>query len=395
MPVLEYLLSISVIGVQELANKLVHVWLKIVKDQTQTDALTAQPKTVLPPAVTAVVVSQTETLPVSSEPENPDIQQDEQNEGAISANSFYKGSARDAKQVVSKSPQDEETPEDRTAENIETTGETNKEEKSEEDRKKEKSSHDKNKHRSSRSSSKSSSSSKHKDKEKSSSSSKDKKSKEKDKRDKSKDKDKDRHRNNGSIKSSSSSSKDKGKKENKEKQAEKDKDTLAKVLPQTLQKLGRIPKKPATDEKSKENKEIKKDKNFSIEPRKSGEERPRTVKIFNAKMRSTGLEEEVKPPPPRSGKKPTTPSVTLPTIPQKRPSPIKEIPPVLEKKPKIDIPERPGAIKLIPPKPKRKFDLNITHTFLFFRSDWRLEGAAAKVEATQRFRLCVYKTYLI
>lgn len=389
---------------QELANKLVHVWLKIVKDQTQTDALTtqnqvAQSKTTVPEAITTVVVPQTETVP-SSAPENSDVQQDEQNESAINTNSFYKVSVKDGKQVISKFAQDGETPEDGTTENIETVAEPNKEEKSEEDKKKEKSSHDKSKHRSSRSSSKSSSSSsssssKHKDKEKSSSSSRDKKSsREKDKRDKSKDKDK--HRDNGSIKSSTSSKdKDKGKKENKEKQAEKDKDTLAKILPQTLQKLGRIPKKSATDEKSKENKEIKKDKNFSIEPRKSGEERPRTVKIFNAKMRSTGLEEEVKPPPPRSGKKPTTPSVTLPTIPQRRPSPIKDIPPVLEKKQKTDIPERPGAIKLIPPKPKRKFDLNVTYIFLFFRFDWRLEKAAMKVGITGRYRLCVYKTFLI
>lgn len=404
MSVFENLLQISVIGVQELANKLVHVWLKIVKDQTQTDASTtqsqqlqiAQPKTiVVPAATTTVVVPQTETTPTSLELENSDVQQNEENEGAINSKSFYKVSVRDGKQVISRfAQQNQEASEDGTAEEIETTAEANKEEKSEEDKKKEKSSHDKSKHRSSRSSSKSSSSSKHKDKEKSSSSSKDKKSKEKDKRDKSKDKDK--HKNNGSVKSSSSSKdKDKSKKETKEKQAEKDKDTLAKVLPQTLQKLGRIPKKPATDEKSKENKEIKKDKNFSIEPRKSGEERPRTVKIFNAKMRSTGLEEEVKPPPPRSGKKPTTPSVTLPTIPQKRPSPVKDIPLVLEKKPKIDIPERPGAIKLIPPKPKRKFDLNITHIFLFFRSGWRMERTAAKIETTERFHLRVYKTYLI
>ncbi|KAG5879197.1 hypothetical protein JTB14_030158 [Gonioctena quinquepunctata] len=74
-------------------------------------------------------------------------------------------------------------------------------------------------------------------------------------------------------------------------------------------------------------------------------------------MRSTGLEEEVKPAPARTNKKPS-PSLQLPTIPMKRPSPPRDIkdpivPP--EKKlriDKIDIPDRPGAIKLIPPKPK-------------------------------------------
>lgn len=278
--------------------------------------------------------------------------------------SVYKLSVRDGKQVISRFPQtvDGAKDEEMIAEEKATDGEK-EEVKENEEKKKEKSNHDRSKHKSSRSSSKSSSKDKRRDKEKSSSSSssKDKKSSSSSsssssgKSSSSKDKDKkDKHRSNGSLKSSS---KNKDKKESKEKQAEKDKDTLSKVLPQTPQKLARIPKKPS-DEKSKENsdktKEMKKDKNFSIEPRKPGEERPRTVKVFNAKMRSTGLEEEVKPPPPRTGKKPT-PSVTLPSIPQKRPSPVKDLV-IPEKKPKIEIPERPGAIKLIPPKPKRKFN---------------------------------------
>lgn len=204
------------------------------------------------------------------------------------------------------------------------------------------------------------------------------------------------------MKSSSSSSKskdkekdkDKDKKESKEKQAEKDKDTLSKVLPQASQRLARIPKKPS-EEKNKETtdktKETKSDKNFSIEPRKPGEERPRTVKVFNAKMRSTGLEEEVKPPPPRTGKKPT-PSVTLLSIPQKRPSPVKDLV-IPEKKPKIDIPERPGAIKLIPPKPKRKCYQYTYLTVLYFSGGWLLPRVGSSSESGKTvpvFSLFIY-----
>lgn len=296
--------------------------------------------------------------------------------------SVYKLSVRDGKQVISRFPQtgDDVSGDENVDKKVsDTEKETMKEG---EEKKKEKSSHDRSKHKSSRSnstssnSSKSSTKNKHRDKERSSSSSKDKKSsssKDKDRKER-RDRDKDKHRNNGSLKSSSSSSssksknreKDKSKKDTKEKQAEKDKDTLSKVLPQASQKLARIPKKP-TDEKNKETADKTKDiKNFSVEPRKPGEERPRTVKVFNAKMRSTGLEEEVKPPPPRTGKKPT-PSITLPSIPQKRPSPVKDVV-IPEKKPKLEIPERPGAIKLIPPKPKRKCFLNtFLMFFMFFR----------------------------
>ncbi|KAJ8983425.1 hypothetical protein NQ317_005890 [Molorchus minor] len=159
----------------------------------------------------------------------------------------------------------------------------------------------------------------------------------------------------------------KDKEKDKEKQAEKDKNTLAQIKPQTIEKLGRIPKKTSssspveemTNEKKEavENKDTKK-KSFSVGIRKDSDERPKTVKVFNSKMRSTGLEEEVKPAPPRPVKKPT-PSVQLPTIPPKRLSPPREhreiiVPPEKKLKiDKIDIPERPGAIKLIPPKPKR------------------------------------------
>lgn len=371
------------IEVQQLADKLVHIWLKIVKDQTQaTVAQQQQTQTLVPVATPPMTVAATEiTVETSELTKETDIQtvsEPEKNAEGIDTSTFYKLTVRDGKQVISRFPQNESPAEEKLQESKTSIEESNENETDGSDKKQEKSNHDRNKHKNSKTSSSSRSSSssskdKHRDKEKSSSSSsKDKKSsKDKDRKDKSKEKDK--HRSNGSLKSSNSSSKssnskDKEKKDTKEKQAEKDKDTLAKVLPQSIQKLGRIPKKPAGDEKSKENRDVKKDKNFSIEPRKNNEERPRTVKVYNAKMRSTGLEEEVKPPPPRSVKKSTS-SVILPSIPQKRPSPIKDLPAPPEKKSKVEIPERPGAIKLIPPKPKRKFCLNIySFSFVFFRS---------------------------
>ncbi|ENN76201.1 hypothetical protein YQE_07169, partial [Dendroctonus ponderosae] len=299
----------------------------------------------------------------------------------IGTTTFYKMSMKDGKQVIKKV-----TPED--SKNVSEDDESiksddNKIKPVEKDAKssdKEKSSRS----ASSSSKSKSSSSSRDKDRDKkgsskSSSSSKSKSSssssRDKDRKDRDKDRDrKDRSKNSRSSSrsnSKSSSSKDKKDsiekskepKEVKENQADKDKDTLDKVKPQTLDKLGRIPKKSnGSDEKQKENKTSeesdKKKPSFSILNRKgTGEERSKTVKVFNAKMRSTGLEEEVKPPPPRSANKKPNLSVQLPTIPPKRPSPPREfsssVPP--EKKlriEKVDIPDRPGAIKLIPPKPK-------------------------------------------
>ena len=192
------------------------------------------------------------------------------------------------------------------------------------------------------------------------------KSKEESSRSRSKDRDRhsrDKHRSNGDVKSSSSSKKSDGKdrKETKEKQAEKDKDTLAKVQPQSLQKLGRIPKK-----NGEEKKEESKKPTFSIEVRKT-EDKPKTVKVFNAKMRSTGLLEEAKPPPPRPVKKPAASLPVLPPpAPIKRTSPIKDIMAPPEKKMKMDSIERPGLIKLIPPKPKRKLHIftNLFHFIL-------------------------------
>lgn len=215
-------------------------------------------------------------------------------------------------------------------------------------------------------------------------------------------KDKDKHHSSSSSKHSSSRSKserDKEREKEREKQkkdqAEKDKATLEKVQGQALSsKLGKIPKKKTEDEKSgdasgrkssiesrdgsKENKEKvdskkdtvatkliteKKNISISIENRKNSQDsgtRPKTVKTFNSKFRSTGLEEEVKPPPPRSKKAaPVVDKKVLPPkLPVKRPSPLRDVP-LVEKRAKIlDSPttppsdEKKGGIKLIPAKPK-------------------------------------------
>lgn len=218
-------------------------------------------------------------------------------------------------------------------------------------------------------------------------------------------KDKDKHHSSSSSKHSSNRSKserDKEREKEKEKQkkdqAEKDKATLEKVQGQALSsKMGKIPKKRTEDEKSsdangrksstesrdssKENKEKadskkdtvakliteKKNISISIENRKNSQDsgtRPKTVKTFNSKFRSTGLEEEVKPPPPRSKK--ATPVVDKkalpPKLPLKRPSPLRDVP-MVEKRVKLSLDspttppsdEKKGGIKLIPPKPKRKY----------------------------------------
>lgn len=217
---------------------------------------------------------------------------------------------------------------------------------------------------------------------------------------------KDKHHGTSSSKHNSSRSKserDKEREKEREKQkkdqAEKDKATLEKVQGQALSsKLGKIPKKRIEDEKSgdasgrksstesrdgsgKESKERmdsrkdsvatkieKKNISISIENRKNSQDsttRPKTVKTFNSKFRSTGLEEEVKPPPPRS-KKPNTVAdkkVLPPKLPLKRPSPLRETIPLVEKRAKLSLDspttitamdEKKGGIKLIPPKPKRK-----------------------------------------
>ncbi|XP_053607272.1 serine/threonine-protein phosphatase 1 regulatory subunit 10-like isoform X2 [Plodia interpunctella] len=150
-------------------------------------------------------------------------------------------------------------------------------------------------------------------------------------------------------------SSDKTKYKEKDKKTDKNKDdsqkpTIEKLESEksetpSIQKLGKIPKLS----------DIKKEKpSISIEVRKPDEPKPKTVKTFNSKFRKHGLEEEVKPPPSRAAilSKKAAP-VLPPTMPiPKRPSPVhNETPP--EKKPKtVEILEKPGAIKLIPPKPK-------------------------------------------
>lgn len=214
---------------------------------------------------------------------------------------------------------------------------------------------------------------------------------------------KDKHHSGSSSKHSSSSrskserDREREKERQKKDQAEKDKATLEKVQGQALSsKLGKIPKKRSEDDANgrksstesrdgtKENKDrlenSKKDttvtklaserKNISIsiENRKgsqdAGTTRPKTVKTFNSKFRSTGLEEEAKPPPPRSKKpNPTVDKKVLPPkFPLKRPSPLRETVPPVEKRAKLSLDspttppgdEKKGGIKLIPPKPKRK-----------------------------------------
>ncbi|XP_041978594.1 serine/threonine-protein phosphatase 1 regulatory subunit 10 [Aricia agestis] len=192
-------------------------------------------------------------------------------------------------------------------------------------------------------------------------------------RDKDKDKkrDKDRHSSSSSSsksksssgsssssKKTSSSSKSKDEKKSdtsldKEKSKEKEKkvsdkeksslEVVGKPLSPSIKKLGKIPKLS----------EVKREKpSISIEVRKPEDPKPKTVKTFHSKFRKHGLEEEIQPPPSRASlltKKqlpPLPPTVSIP----KRPSPIhNETPP--EKKPKT-IEDKPGAIKLIPPKPK-------------------------------------------
>ncbi|PNF30148.1 hypothetical protein B7P43_G01259 [Cryptotermes secundus] len=180
-------------------------------------------------------------------------------------------------------------------------------------------------------------------------------------------------------------SKVKDRKQNSEKvnaQFEKDRAALAKLIPPGISKLGKIPKKPRPEEPQSPNVDVKKPSSsdlkkspvseptsrkpsISIESRKSTDSaRPKTVKTFNSKFRSTGLEEEAKPPPSRPVKKNIMPvnkkPVRLPSL--KRPSPPKELSAPPEKKLKPAIADmatddtkkndKSGSIKLIPPRPK-------------------------------------------
>lgn len=132
---------------------------------------------------------------------------------------------------------------------------------------------------------------------------------------------------------------------------------------------------------------------FSDERKRSAEvkpsERPKTVKTLPTKFRSTGLEEEAKPPPSRSevrkkdrdGPKEVVKDLGKRSLTSSKEG--KDAPP--EKKPRPADPkvahlthlthikdkqEKPGGIKLIPPKPKRKYLLllpllsHLLHTHL-------------------------------
>lgn len=157
-----------------------------------------------------------------------------------------------------------------------------------------------------------------------------------------------------SDKSSSSRSKDKDSK-NKEKDVKNEKKNIDQndksneldKKPPSIHKLGKIPKLG----------DLKKEKpSLSIEIRKPEDPKPKTVKTFHSKFRKHGLEEEIKPPPPRASlvtkkSSPVVPPIV--TIP-KRPSPVHNDTPPEKKAKTVELVDKPGAIKLIPAKPKRK-----------------------------------------
>lgn len=200
--------------------------------------------------------------------------------------------------------------------------------------------------------------------------------------------DKEKHRSSASSSASSKSSssnsgsKDKEKREDGGSQADKDKATLAKVLPQSASKMPKIPKKSTPEESADAATAAvapaPKKSSISIEVRKDVENRPKTVKTFNSKFRSHGLAEEAPPPPSRRDIKKTTPTtvttttvttasspaITLNTTTPAIIAPKRSLSPtqaakeaVVEKKIKLETPvaDKPGAIKLIPAKPKRKY----------------------------------------
>lgn len=182
-------------------------------------------------------------------------------------------------------------------------------------------------------------------------------------------------------------------------QADKDKDTLERLKTPAISLLGKIPKKPSSQNvvssvKVGSNNLVNKTADLTdtsekvcavgCEVRKPPDGRPlkvrpKTVKTFNSKFRSTGLEEEIKPPPPRSSikKKPEEkrPSSKSDSTPKSITSPPKDGQPP-EKKAKLTdvtaelkkdrILEKPGGIKLIPPKPKRK------SLYIFCLNDYRI-----------------------
>lgn len=211
-------------------------------------------------------------------------------------------------------------------------------------------------------------------------------------RDKDRERDRDREKSkkdHDRSKEKSSSNKDKEKTSNKESSdsiSEKDKEALAKMTLPSINKLGKIPKKVNTDDASAPSDSASTKKpSISIEVRKEGENRPKTVKTFNSKFRSHGLAEEAPPPPSRKDlKRPTVSSTTSKDSPPsviptplhslKRSSPppstgnVKEA--ILEKKLKIDatIPEKPGGVKLISPKPSKLVESDMFMDAIFAAS---------------------------
>lgn len=408
-----------------MATTLVNNWLAIVKSSTPLDqgeklsekslemcneamdevkiSVKAEDCPVESPIKSPVVTNEIETIELQEAPIEEPVKMEVEDKNTISTSMFYKITIRDGKQVLTKLINSEDTDdkpvveessegEQKKKETLQKTEDANKVDIKKEYRSKSSSSKSSNSSSKKSSSSKSTSSSSSKDKKHSSKHSSKSSSSSRDKDKNKKESDKDKHRSNGSLKhsssnneksnNSSSSSRGKDKKDSKEKQAEKDKDTLEKLKPATLDKIGRIPKKPLSGDKDKE---VKKKPSMSIEPKKKGEDRPKTVKIFNSKMRSTGLEEEAKPPPPRSAIKKPPPILPAIPLPVKRSSPTKDnlsTPP--EKKMKLDIPERIGAIKLIPPKPKRKFVSNPTDLFFHFSGPYSPAKFCGKYEAKRK-----------
>ncbi|KAI9584080.1 serine/threonine-protein phosphatase 1 regulatory subunit 10 [Glossina fuscipes] len=241
---------------------------------------------------------------------------------------------------------------------------------------KDRSSSNKEKEKDRSSGSSSSSSSKHKSSSKSSSSS----SYSSSTKDKHRDKEREKSSSSSSVSSSSANkSKDKERSDKDTNQIEKDrtasnheKSSSNISTSPSIDKLGRIPKKPKDDASASASDESQtkptsitipfKKASISIEIRRDSE-KAKTVKTYKSQFRSHGLTEEAPPPPSRKGlKKPSfgahTPGTILPTsLPSslKRSSPTPRDSPG-EKRSKIDLNnvtlanEKPGAIKLIPPK---------------------------------------------
>ncbi|XP_075152964.1 phosphatase 1 nuclear targeting subunit isoform X1 [Haematobia irritans] len=215
-----------------------------------------------------------------------------------------------------------------------------------------------------------SSSSKDKDRSSSSSSSKHKSSSSKSSSSSSSSSSKDKYRDKekSSSSSSSSSSKNKDKDRDSSSQSEKDRSNSSSSSAEKLAKISKKSKEEANNSDDSSSKPTSitipsKKASMSIEIRKDAE-KSKTVKTYKSQFRSHGLTEEAPPPPSRKGlKKPS--SSTTPTtgsiLPASLPSSLKRTSPPprdspSEKKPKIDmnsVPvanEKPGAIKLIPPK---------------------------------------------